>query len=494
MEEISSKEEISRKLKNKRTKFEFTIEQVSNETKVRSYVISALEENKMDLLPAPYINSFIKTLTDFYQKIEEDSEYLNRVKSATVSNKSVIDANLKINSDSAKKVINPTNRPQFKNTNKPQNINKIQNDKSVETKKITSVVPSSQININKIESMREDLVANTPVKKVPEKFHSDENIDGFTVKEKISDDTNSTATVKEFTTNESTVNIANKEDIQDKNHSNDNSKKENLIKENTDLTKENTEKLIKEKKSTNPFISKVKQKNFLKPKIYFANTLNISRRDFFIYSFVVLFFAGMIFFVFFYEEDMFNDFMDKTNSYIADTNDSENLTVLDTKKSELFNYFEKIDSIVLKAKCVDTAWVKIEIDGKKTDEFLMFPGMENRWSAWEKIVLNTSNVGGIVFSKNDTTLPKFGASGSLVKNIIITHEGIANVTPLTTSNNPVSANELNPTEAKINPSGSGLAKSDTLKQTAKKRKSDTVKPSPIIDFSPTSPTKPTILE
>jgi len=50
---------------------------VASETKVRSYIISALEKNEMDSLPAPYIQSFIKTLNEFYLKIENDSAYLN---------------------------------------------------------------------------------------------------------------------------------------------------------------------------------------------------------------------------------------------------------------------------------------------------------------------------------------------------------------------------------------------------------------------------------
>ena len=159
----------------------------------------------------------------------------------------------------------------------------------------------------------------------------------------------------------------------------------------------------------------------------------------------------------------------------------------------LFSYFDPIDSIVLRAKCIDSAWVKVEIDNRRTDELLMLPGTENRWAAWEKIVLSTSNIGGIVFSKNDTVLPQLGAAGTMVKNIVITREGIANATPLTTSNNPVSANELNPSQVRINPSETDTTRVKRAKA-PQRRRVDTVKPAPIMDFSPPPPTRPEILE
>jgi len=477
-------EEIAGKLKNNRNKFRLTVEQVSRETNVRSSMISALEENKMDLLPAPYIQAFIKTLNEFYQKIENDSEYLNFVKSSTVSkNKTVKNANVK--NTFSEKTPQKQSQPKQKNASKTiATVEQKNNDKNgieridaVENRSIEEGFVDSQLkNVFTNQEIKLETTDNFDDKNDDKNLGYDDSSEGFTVKEKnIFSDKNSKS--------KDSGNKDNSKDISDNNS--DNSGDNQAI-----------EGFANEKKQKNKK-TKINQK-ISKTKKYFTNSLNLSRRDLFIYSFLLAFFAGVIFFIFFYEEDMFDNFMGganiAANSEEINGNDAENVQVIAANKNELFSYFDPIDSIVLSAKCIDTAWVKVEIDNRKTDELLMVPGAENRWAAWERIVLNTSNVGGIVFSKNDTVLPKLGATGTMVKNIVITREGIANATPLTTSNNPVSANELNPSQVKINSSETDTARVERAKSTPRKRRTDTVKPPPIIDFSPAPPTRPEILE
>jgi hypothetical protein len=81
--------------------------------------------------------------------------------------------------------------------------------------------------------------------------------------------------------------------------------------------------------------------------------------------------------------------------------------------------------------------------------------------------------------------------GALVKNIVISRDGVSNVAPLTTGNTPVPDNELNPNITPINKSN-GEAQQQPNKQPAPRKKKDTVLP--IINFSTPPVTKPSILE
>jgi len=451
-------EEITDKLKNNRKKFQLTVEQVASETKVRSSVISALEKNEMDSLPAPYIQSFIKTLNEFYLKIENDSDYLKRVKSAknssTVKNKTVV-ASQKLNSIQNKKL--DTVEENFSNKK-----NKIVID---ETAKNINETFSEKPQIKNIFTAKEIKFENS--KKNIDETNYNEN-EGFTVKE-------------------NSFNDIKNNDINNKIHEPKN------VENFTEAKKTSNKKTIFKKNKT------IKQKSS-KQKRYFANSLNISGRDLFIYSFLFAFLGGVIFFIFFYKENMFANFLNnfRSEKIVLNSEDeeenSDSIPVISASRNQLINYFEPIDSIVLRAKCIDTAWVKVEIDSRTTDEMLMLPGMENRWAAWEKIVLSSSNVGGIIFSKNDTVLPMLGAAKTMVKNIVITRAGIANATPLTTSSLPVSANELNPNQVRINPSETDTAKIIRAKAPPKRRRPDTVKPPPVIEFSQPAATRPEILE
>ncbi|MBR3090846.1 MAG: helix-turn-helix domain-containing protein, partial [Bacteroidetes bacterium] len=67
-------------LKNKRLKLKLSIEDVSTYTKVRVPFINAIEENQQIDLPTPYINSFKKTLDDFYTSALKDSTILKELK------------------------------------------------------------------------------------------------------------------------------------------------------------------------------------------------------------------------------------------------------------------------------------------------------------------------------------------------------------------------------------------------------------------------------
>lgn len=54
--------EIGQKIQDARKKRKLTIEQLSEKTKIRTYIISALEAGDFNIMPAVYIKSFLKTL------------------------------------------------------------------------------------------------------------------------------------------------------------------------------------------------------------------------------------------------------------------------------------------------------------------------------------------------------------------------------------------------------------------------------------------------
>jgi len=63
--------DLAEKLKKARLDRKLTIQQVSEDTAVRSYIIENFENGKFNFLPDVYINSFIKTLLKYY-KISAD--------------------------------------------------------------------------------------------------------------------------------------------------------------------------------------------------------------------------------------------------------------------------------------------------------------------------------------------------------------------------------------------------------------------------------------
>ncbi len=261
-------------------------------------------------------------------------------------------------------------------------------------------------------------------------------------------------------------------------------------------------KNVKEKKETHtdyivevnkdekrPIIRKYKQNNLINfNKRIFKKTLNITIKDLMIYICGAVVIGLMIFFVFIYDTNS----KEIENIYINDGEDNLSDSIISGK--DIFSYFNN-DSVVLVAKCNDTASVKVEIDNKKIDDMLMTPGMTYTWSAAEKIILTTTNVGGIDFYKNDTALPMLGPKGTMVQNIVITKEGVKNINPLSSDNNPISVKDLKPNQNEIVPSTFDTIKPPPPKQyaAAKKKKEEPPKPI-IIDFSKPTMTKPPILE
>jgi hypothetical protein len=124
--------------------------------------------------------------------------------------------------------------------------------------------------------------------------------------------------------------------------------------------------------------------------------------------------------------------------FFDDNKNEKNLTkaaedsavVISSENKDLFSNFipEKPDSIILRAKAIDTAWISIEIDGQTSEQMLMKPGMEKRWSAKEYFNITQGNTGAVEYTRNNDLLQPFGEKGTVVRNIKITMDKVLNAT------------------------------------------------------------------
>ncbi len=99
-------------------------------------------------------------------------------------------------------------------------------------------------------------------------------------------------------------------------------------------------------------------------------------------------------------------------------------TVIENVNDDLESFFANKDSIILEAVGIDTAWMKIVIDGKKASQVTFYPETERRWSAKDFFLLSIGNEGAIRFRRNDVELPPFGKRGTVIRNIKITRDNI----------------------------------------------------------------------
>jgi hypothetical protein len=82
------------------------------------------------------------------------------------------------------------------------------------------------------------------------------------------------------------------------------------------------------------------------------------------------------------------------------------------------------DSIILTAVAQDTAWVSITMDGTRSQQVVVVPETEYRWSAMEKFVVSIQNAGAVQFFRNEAPLPVFGKAGEAVREVKITRKDV----------------------------------------------------------------------
>lgn len=149
--------------------------------------------------------------------------------------------------------------------------------------------------------------------------------------------------------------------------------------------------------------------------------MNPSLINYLVYAGVALVIIVAIYFTFFFNSGPFASKKTQESTTKADT------TIVES--NNLFDYFAASDTLSLVAKASDSAWLKIEIDGKRSEEMLMLPGMERNWSAGDFIILHVGNIGAVQFYRNGELLAPLGRKGSVVKNIRITRSEVLNSSP-----------------------------------------------------------------
>lgn len=243
----------------------------------------------------------------------------------------------------------------------------------------------------------------------------------------------------------------------------------------------------KEKVTVAPVISVDEKPQQKKKKQIRYKSINSKKSIYIVYSVLGLFLLSIIYFIFFYGskdvETLSTELDDKNAQHDKKTN----------KKNTLLLQFTQ-DSISFTAIAKDSAWIKLDIDGKKVDELIMAKGDRQRWAAQDYFVLSTSNVGSIDFYKNDSLLPLLGAAGSMVKNIKIAKDGLANVRPLESHTQTVPMDKIDTNYMNLAPSTA--ANKDTTKKKVYRRKKveKEERTIPILDFSAPPTTKPNILD
>lgn len=94
------------------------------------------------------------------------------------------------------------------------------------------------------------------------------------------------------------------------------------------------------------------------------------------------------------------------------------------------------DSLVLEARAIESAWINVVIDRKRSEQLTLEAGKTYRWSAEKLITLQLGNAGAVQFRRNGVPLEPFGKLGAVVRNVTITRE------MLNSSSSPVVAQRL----------------------------------------------------
>ncbi|CAN5408837.1 hypothetical protein BH10BAC6_BH10BAC6_03750 [soil metagenome] len=83
-----------------------------------------------------------------------------------------------------------------------------------------------------------------------------------------------------------------------------------------------------------------------------------------------------------------------------------------------------LDSMILTALASDTSWLTITMDSNRTQQIVMLPGQEQRWSAMKEFKVALGNAGALTFSRNGVTLPPLGKKGEAVRSVLITRNDV----------------------------------------------------------------------
>jgi len=80
--------------------------------------------------------------------------------------------------------------------------------------------------------------------------------------------------------------------------------------------------------------------------------------------------------------------------------------------------------IMLGIRAKDDCWIQLKVDGKAVFQSILKKGRFELWRAKDKIELSLGNVGNVELELNGKLLMPLGRKGQVLKNIVITKEGL----------------------------------------------------------------------
>ena len=100
----------------------------------------------------------------------------------------------------------------------------------------------------------------------------------------------------------------------------------------------------------------------------------------------------------------------------VNTQQNRNVPIASAKDSQ--------SGIRLGLHATEDCWVQVKIDGKTVFQNVMFRGRMENWIAGEKIDLWLGSAGGVELEVNGSRIPSLGRKGQVLKNIIISRDGL----------------------------------------------------------------------
>ncbi len=140
--------------------------------------------------------------------------------------------------------------------------------------------------------------------------------------------------------------------------------------------------------------------------------------NYFIYAGLIIASVILLYFSF------FGDSSPRMNDLTDEFKKESDTAIIKEPKKEILQFFQASDSLIVEAKATDSAWLRVDIDGKKVDTGLMTPGMIKRWSAMKYVIINLGNAGAINFTRNGVELGYFGSKGTVIRNLKITRDTV----------------------------------------------------------------------
>jgi cytoskeleton protein RodZ len=106
---------------------------------------------------------------------------------------------------------------------------------------------------------------------------------------------------------------------------------------------------------------------------------------------------------------------------LASLSQSDSIAATTVPSSHLYS---RSDSLILEGRTSQDVWVRLAIDNDSSKEYLFRPNAVRTWKADQKFDVSLGNAGGIDFRLNGRELGTLGKSGAVVRNVIITRNGV----------------------------------------------------------------------